>query len=81
MGSQRVGHDWATELNWTEGILSCCEVLVKYLIVYLEGFEEKWELKWNYRYKGKLIEKKKRKKFGLGLTSHCPREVNIWANI
>ena len=19
MGSQRVGHDWATELNWTEG--------------------------------------------------------------
>ena len=20
MGSQRVGHDWATELNWTEGI-------------------------------------------------------------
>ena len=22
MGSQRVGHDWATELNWTEGILT-----------------------------------------------------------
>ena len=21
MGSQRVGHDWATELNWTEGLL------------------------------------------------------------
>ena len=21
MGSQRVGHDWATELNWTEGFL------------------------------------------------------------
>ena len=21
MGSQRVGHDWATELNWTDGIL------------------------------------------------------------
>ena len=21
MGSQRVGHDWATELNWTEGTL------------------------------------------------------------
>ena len=23
MGSQRVGHDWVTELNWTEGILNC----------------------------------------------------------
>ena len=23
MGSQRVGHDWATELNWTEGSLVC----------------------------------------------------------
>ena len=23
MGSQRVGHDWATELNWTELIISC----------------------------------------------------------
>ena len=25
MGSQRVGHDWATELNWTEGysVLAC----------------------------------------------------------
>ena len=22
MGSQRVGHNWATELNWTEGLLS-----------------------------------------------------------
>ena len=27
MGSQRVGHDWATELNWTEG--SCPETYVK----------------------------------------------------
>ena len=33
MGSQRVGHDWATELNWTEGLsslwrwLSACCVL------------------------------------------------------
>ena len=24
MGSQRVGHDWATELNWTEGLGSQC---------------------------------------------------------
>ena len=23
MGSQRVGHDWVTELNWTEGNMSC----------------------------------------------------------
>ena len=62
MGSQRVGHDWVTELNWTEGILSRCEVLVKYLIVYLEGFEEKWEeLKWNYKIQRKINWKKKEK--------------------
>ena len=24
MGSQRVGHDWATELNWTEGFFVFC---------------------------------------------------------
>ena len=24
MGSQRVGHDWATELNWTEPLYSLC---------------------------------------------------------
>ena len=23
-GSQRVGHDWATELNWTESIMDMC---------------------------------------------------------
>ena len=23
MGSQRVGHDWVTELNWTEAVLTC----------------------------------------------------------
>ena len=33
MGSQRVGHDWATELNWTEMIFKrikvfCCSCLV-----------------------------------------------------
>ena len=27
MGSQRVGHDWATELNWTEGLSSLCRWL------------------------------------------------------
>ena len=26
MGSQRVGHDWATELNWTESV-TCCSSL------------------------------------------------------
>ena len=33
MGSQRVGHDWATELNWTEGNYIClwtlkCQVYI-----------------------------------------------------
>ena len=29
MGSQRVGHDWATELNWTEYLDSCiCQEIV-----------------------------------------------------
>ena len=27
MGSQRVGHDWATELNWTEGPLLTCQCI------------------------------------------------------
>ena len=26
MGSQRVGHDWATELNWTELICNCTKM-------------------------------------------------------
>ena len=29
MGSQRVGHDWATELNWTEGFLTWVPVRVR----------------------------------------------------
>ena len=29
MGSQRVGHDWATELNWTD---SCCVKMVLYMV-------------------------------------------------
>ena len=28
MGSQRVGHDWATELNWTEHSISNCSLLI-----------------------------------------------------
>ena len=27
MGSQRVGHDWATELNWTEGVYPCLQAV------------------------------------------------------
>ena len=44
MGSQRVGHDWATELNWTEGIFNnwlqnlTCQVIFKPCSSYL-GFE------------------------------------------
>ena len=26
MGSQRVGHDWATELNWTEQYISLSSI-------------------------------------------------------
>ena len=28
MGSQRVGHDWATELNWTEHLVTLTESMV-----------------------------------------------------
>ena len=37
MGSQRVGHDWATELNWTERLYSiyiCYKILATFLVVY-----------------------------------------------
>ena len=27
MGSQRIGHDWATELNWTEWLIMCLSIL------------------------------------------------------
>ena len=36
LGSQRVGHDWATELNWTDVVLSSvpsCEVRYYYCLV------------------------------------------------
>ena len=32
MGSQRVGHDWVSELNWTEEIIP---ILWKYTLKYL----------------------------------------------
>jgi len=35
MGSQRVGHDWATELNWTDWLMSI------YIYIYLQ-VEEWW---------------------------------------
>ena len=33
MGSQRVGHDWVTELNWTE--LKDGDCLVNWILGYL----------------------------------------------
>jgi len=35
MGSERVGHDWATELNWTYNIGNC----IQYLIINRNGKE------------------------------------------
>ena len=37
MGSQRVGHDWATELNWTEW---CPEEMVSFLLSFLLLFHK-----------------------------------------
>ena len=34
MGSQRVGHDWATELNWTEAIFFFCIVIYLLFIIF-----------------------------------------------
>ena len=31
MGSQRVGHDWATELNWTKAKLGICMFALTYI--------------------------------------------------
>ena len=33
MGSQRIGHNWATELNWTDGCIYICVYLVTPFIV------------------------------------------------
>ena len=35
MGSERVGHDWATELNWTKWTLSCLRLLEETHVVSL----------------------------------------------
>jgi len=37
MGSQRVGHDWATELNWTEPLLSFPNLLA-YWVQHFNSF-------------------------------------------
>ena len=39
MGSQRVGHDWVTELNWTEGMN---KKLLPFLLVSEEARWEPW---------------------------------------
>ena len=39
MGSQRVGHDWATELNWTDTILPS---LIAQLVKNLHEIQETW---------------------------------------
>ena len=43
MGSQRVGHDWATELNWTEWALAC-------FISILAAFS--WAVSWTWVKRG-----------------------------
>ena len=41
MGSQRVGHDWATELNWTEGCSSTAMSFKNVFLVPMWKTEEK----------------------------------------
>ena len=47
MGSQRVGHNWTTELNWTE--LKICCFLISFFLIHMlmwifqfQGFFEQW---------------------------------------
>ena len=47
MGSQRVGHDWATELNWTESESKCCVLPVEIFRVFAK--EAKKCLIWKKR--------------------------------
>ena len=39
MGSQRVGQDWATELNWTEVLYVCYYIFLKFSHLYLVWFD------------------------------------------
>ena len=45
-GSQRVGHDWATELNWSDLILS----FLRRWCLYLDNWGGNPELIWHYAY-------------------------------
>ena len=42
MGSQRIGHDWATELNWTEGIQRLRETGMLKRICHLRPSHPHW---------------------------------------
>ena len=33
MGSQRIGHDWATELNWTETVIQDLSSISRYIYI------------------------------------------------
>ena len=48
MGSQRVGHDWAAELNWTElnWVISCVLLGSYFIALYQEFLHIKWDI-WN----------------------------------
>ena len=49
MGSQRVGHDWATELNWTECIIENCSEIRKSGRKEEYNLEKQWSLRgWHY---------------------------------
>ena len=50
IGSQRVGHDWATELNW-----SCGSYLVEYSVyMYRKSMYWEWHMKWQGQLSKKL---------------------------
>ena len=45
MGSQRVGHDWATELNWyiyTDTYVYICMLLFSHLVILSDSFLTQW---------------------------------------
>ena len=52
MGSQRVGHDWATELNWlktraTYNAKKCCFVSINELCIHTESSEQYFTVGWS----------------------------------
>ena len=40
MGSQRVGHDWVTELNWTEWLVMVSIFSCAYLVIWMSSLED-----------------------------------------